>query len=249
MRRGKLAHTTAVKILLQAVPAVKRRIDDGVETFVLIWGERAIGKTTAAQWVVKQLPYAVYLPLTPVNSKSESSLIRSMVEALGYPAKWSVTQHMRILEEETRGKVFVIDNAEFLLVKKGRRPKTPPLLSLLKYLSEIGYGFVLLSNEDVPPEIAKYPEIWKRVREVIELPLITPEDLMEFGKLYGITSKEWLFIAGYCEANAITAIDIDEFFAMLKRNKVKELDMSAFKELWEKHEEKKLKRKQEIRLV
>ena len=247
-KRKKIAHTTAVKILLSTVPAVKRRVDDGVETFALIWGERAIGKTTAAQWVTKQLPYAVYLPLNPVNSKSESALVRAMVEALGYPARWSVTQHLKVLEE-TKGKVFVLDNAEFLLQKKGRRPKTPPLLSLLKHLTEVGFGFVLLSNEDVPPELAKYPEIWKRIREIVELPLITPEDLMAFGELYGINSKDWLSIAAYCEAYNITAIDIDEFFAMLCRNKIQELDLKTFQELWEKHEAKKVSHRKEIAML
>lgn len=240
MRSGKIAQTTAVKILTRLVPSVKKRIDGGVETFALVWGERTIGKTTAGIAVAKQYPYAVYLPLNPVNSKSESALVRAMVEALGYPAKWSVTQHLKILTEESIGKVFILDNAEFLFQKKGRRPKTPPLLALLKYLTEVGHGFILLSNEDVPPELVKYPEIWKRVREVIELPVITVEDLKEFGKLHGITSNEWEAIHQFCEANYITAIDVDEFFGMLARNKVREISLETFRQLWEKTETQKL---------
>jgi hypothetical protein len=240
MRSGKIAQTTAVKILARLVPSVKKRIDGGVETFALVWGERTIGKTTGGMAVAKKYPYAVYLPLNPVNSKSESALVRAMVEALGYPAKWSVTQHLKILTEEVGKKVFIIDNAEFLLQKKGRRPKTPPLLSLLKYLTEIGHGFILLSNEDVPPELVKYPEIWKRVREIYELPVITVEDLKEFGELHGITSSEWDAIYEFCKANFITAIDLDEFFGMLARNKVKELSFEVFSKLWERGENQRL---------
>jgi len=233
--------TTIYNILSNELVNLQAAVDNGTETIYLFWGDRAIGKTVAAEKVAEEFPNVWYVPLTPFNTKSESAFVRGLVEAMGKPIKWGMSANLKVLTEEVGKQVFILDNAEELFNLKSRTPKTPPLLRVLKFLVERGHGFALLSNEDVPPKLAVYKEVWKRIRKVVKFETLYKEDLEAFAKAYGIKLKDLGKVFVAVSKVGLTAIDLDEIFYNASLNGFEELGLKEFKTLLQLHlEEKKL---------
>jgi|GEM_PF-6138791 len=237
MRR--FAPTTIYNILSEELVNLQTAVDNRTETIYLFWGDRAIGKTVAAEKVAEEFPNVWYVPLTPFNTKSESAFVRGLVEAMGKPVKWGMSANLKVLTEEVGKQIFILDNAEELFNLKSRTPKTPPLLRVLKFLVERGHGFALLSNEDVPPKLAVYKEVWKRIRKIVKFQTLYKEDITAFAQAYEVKVKETERIFALAEKNGLTAIDLDELFYNATLNGFEEVDLKTFKTLLRYHVEEK----------
>jgi len=237
MRR--FAPTTIYNILTEELINLQTAVENGTETIYLFWGDRAIGKSVAAEKVAEEFPNVWYVPLTPFNTKSESAFVRGLVEAMGKPIKWGMNANLKVLTEESQKQIFILDNAEELFNLKSRTPKTPPLLRVLKFLVERGHGFALLSNEDVPPKLAVYKEVWKRIRRIVHFKSLYKEDIEAFGKAYGVKVLETERIYTLAEKAKLTAIDLDEIFYNATLNGFEEVNPKTFKSLLQFHLEEK----------
>lgn len=237
MRR--FAPTTIYNILSEELINLQTAVENGTETIYLFWGDRAIGKTVAAEKVAEEFPNVWYVPLTPFNTKSESAFVRGLVEAMGKPVKWGMSANLKVLTEEAQKQIFVLDNAEELFNLKSRTPKTPPLLRVLKFLVERGHGFALLSNEDVPPKLAVYKEVWKRIRKVVRFKNLYKEDIQAFANAYGLRVEEPEKVFSLAERSGLTAIDLDEIFYSAALNGFEVVSPKEFKGLLKFHLEEK----------
>jgi len=227
--RETLVRTKLYDILHAEVLNLQSAVLDGTETLYLLWGDRAIGKTTAAKKVAEEVPGVWYVSLNPMNTKSESSFVRALVEAMQKPTKWGALANLKVLTEETEPQTFLLDNGEELFNLKSRTPKTPPLLRMVKYLTEVGHGFAIISNEDIPPKIAVYKEVWKRVRKVVRFEEIYPEDIQRFAEAYSIRVKpERLY--EIARGLGLTAIDLSDIFRQAQFNALDELSPKTFKQ-------------------
>ena len=231
MRRQKVVTTQLYNILKGEVLNLQASVRDGNETLFLFWGDRAIGKTTAAKRVAEELPGVWYVGLNPMNTKSESSFVRALVEAMQKPTKWGALANLKVLTEETEPQIFLLDNGEELFNLKSRTPKTPPLLRMVKYLTEVGHGFAIISNEDIPPKIAVYKEVWKRVRKVVYFEEIYPEDIIYFAEAYEIKVFEPQRLFEIAKELGLTAIDLSDIFRQALFNMLPELDSKGFKQI------------------
>jgi hypothetical protein len=231
MRRQKVVPTQLYKILRGEVLNLQASVKDGNETIYLFWGDRAIGKTTAAKRVAEDLPGVWYVPLNPMNTKSESSFVRALVEAMQKPTKWGALANLKVLTEETEPQIFLLDNGEELFNLKSRTPKTPPLLRMVKYLTEVGHGFAIISNEDIPPKIAVYREVWKRVRKVVKFEEIYPEDINHFAEAYSVNVSNPQKLFDIAKELGLTAIDLSDIFRQAFFNMLHEIDAKTFKQL------------------
>ena len=166
-----------------------------------------------------------------MNTKSESSFVRALVEAMQKPTKWGALANLKVLTEETEPQIFLLDNGEELFNLKSRTPKTPPLLRMIKYLTEVGHGFAIISNEDIPPKIAVYKEVWKRVRKVVHFEEIYPEDITYFAEAYGVKVSEPQRLFEIAKELGLTAIDLSDIFRQALFNMLAELDAKSFKQI------------------
>jgi len=228
--REKFVWTRLCEIVKQEVLNLQASVKEGHETVFLFWGDRAIGKTTACKKVAGELPEVHYVSLNPMNTKSESSFVRALVEAMGKPTRWGAMANLKTLTEE-KPQVFLLDNGEELFNLKSRTPKTPPLLRMVKYLTEAGHGFAIISNEDIPPKVAVYREVWKRVRRVVEFEDLYLDDVIAFAKAYGVKVKDTERIYEEAKALGLTAIDLADIFRHAFYNLVEEVNIRTFKEL------------------
>jgi len=231
MREQKLIRTQLYNILTEELLNLQASVKDGSETIFVLWGDRAIGKTTSAKWIAKELPGVWYVPLNPMTTKSESAFIRSLVEAMQKPTKWGALANLKILTEETKQQVFILDNGEELFNLKSRIPKTPPLLRMVKYLTEVGHGFAIIGNEDIVPKLVPYKEIWKRVRHVVEFKPLYPEDVPNFANAYGIKVKNAEKVFEIATSLGLTAIDLSDIFRQAYFNFIEEIEPKTFKKL------------------
>jgi len=233
MRATTPAETLILKTLLKVVPKVKALTKRGVETIVIIEGDYATGKTTAGMLTTKKYPYAYYADLGAYDLNSKAKLTKILVRAAGRTPLWTEVDNIEILKELSDS-VFIIDHAEDLLNLRGKKHSpTPPLLKLIKHLTEWGIGVVLIANKSFSAEVFKYPEVWKRVEEVIELPALSEEDLRAFEKTYKVKLVQPAKVLDYCIQNGLTAIDLDKVFSKLARNGIFEVDLATFKTVFE----------------
>jgi hypothetical protein len=229
----KKAELTALTILRLEVAEVKTKIDAGLETIHIVWGDRGIGKSNAGRIVAKEFPYAYYVPLQELEEHySVSAFYRLMVEATGSEACWSAKANLEELKKLEKP-VFILDDAEELVYSPRKRGKTPILLRKVKYLTELGFGFVFLGNEDVYPKVALYPEVKRRVRKKVEVPSLTPQDIAAFAKAYGITIPEGDIqqIYEYASKKGLVAIQLDDLFSTAWFNAFEVLTFKDFKSL------------------
>jgi len=231
MRRQKVVTTQLYNILKGEILNLQASVRDGNETLFLFWGDRAIGKTTSAKRVAEEIPGVWYVGLNPMNTKSESSFVRALVEAMQKPTKWGALANLKVLTEETEPQIFLLDNGEELFNLRSRTPKTPPLLRMVKYLTEVGHGFAIISNEDIPPKIAVYKEVWKRVRKVVRFEEIYPEDILHFAEAYGVKVSAPKKLFEIAKELGLTAIDLSDIFRQALFNMLPELDAKAFKQI------------------
>ena len=230
MREQKLVATQLYNILHGEVLNLQASVKDGNETLFLFWGERAIGKTTAAKWVAREIPGVWYVGLNPMNTKSESSFVRALVEAMQKPTKWGALANLKVLTEEVGPQIFLLDNGEELFNLRSRTPKTPPLLRMVKYLTEAGHGFAIISNEDIPPKVALYREVWKRVRKVVHFEEIYPDDITAFAEAYKVKVAEPEKLYEIAKEFGLTAIDLADIYRQASFNFIEELDAKEFRE-------------------
>jgi DNA transposition AAA+ family ATPase len=162
--------------LSEAASALQGRHEE-VPGLGLIYGRAGLGKTKAA------IRYAVHRDAIYLRANAAWSplwMLQDLAHSLGrYPFGTTSRAFRQCVDElQKQGRLVFIDEADYLA--RERR-----LLDAVRDLHDLtGVPFILVGMDEVAKKMARHPQFWSRVSQVVEFKALTADEV-------AMIAKEW----------------------------------------------------------